>query len=144
MAEEIPMDRRAFERALRELQQQVKASSENPGAYRSDNCVRCYHCMFTTKSEDCFHCTYCTECVECSQCTHCRSCRSCHESSYCVNSQNCSKCSYLILCENCSECVFCFGCVGLVKKEFHILNQPFRRDEYFRMLEKLKKAFGIA
>jgi len=33
--------------------------------------------------------------------------------------------------------------VGLVSAEFHILNQPFDRDTYFRLLHDLEKAFGL-
>ncbi len=143
MADDIPLERGAFERALRELTRDVKAGDANPGSYQCEGSERCYGCMFTTDSTDCFGCTYCKECEECSECTHCTRCKGCHKSSYCIDSSNCSQSSYLIMSQDCSECVFCFGCVGLVKKEFHILNQPFRRDVYFKKLAKLEKAFGL-
>jgi hypothetical protein len=143
MADEIPLNRSGFERALRKLVGEAQASRDNPGSYKCEGSQRCYGCMFTTDSVDCFGCTYCAECERCSECTQCRGCTGCHASSYCVGSTNCSKSSYLIMSEDCSECVFCFGCVGLVKKEFHILNQPFSREEYFKKLEVLQKEFGI-
>jgi hypothetical protein len=33
--------------------------------------------------------------------------------------------------------------VGLVGKEFHILNEPYSRKEYFDGVAKLKKELGI-
>ena len=35
------------------------------------------------------------------------------------------------------------GCVGLVKKDFHILNVGYSRKEYFEILEKLKRELGV-
>jgi hypothetical protein len=136
MAEDIPLSKSGFERALRELVKETKANRENPGSYKCEGSQRCYGCMFTTDSVDCFNCTYCDACEQCSECTHCKGCVGCHECSYCVNSQNCSNSSYLIMSEDCSDCV-------LSKKEFHILNQKFSRDEYFRKLEVLEKEFGL-
>ena len=143
MSDEIPLDKSGFERALRELQSAALRSDDNPGSYRSEGCERCYGCMFTDDSVDCFNCTYCTGCERCSDCTHCTECEGCHSCSYSVRSRNCSNSSYMIMSENCANCVFCFGCAGLVKKEFHILNQKFSRDVYFKKVAELKKAFGL-
>ncbi|AWV91101.1 caib/baif family protein [Bradymonas sediminis] len=143
MAEGIPLDKSGFERALRALSKEVKATRENPDSYKCEGSQRCYGCTFTTDSVDCFSCTYCVECKECSECTHCVRCENLHASSYCVDSRNCSNSSYLVMSEDCSDCVFCFGCVGLVKKEFHILNQKFRRDEYFKKIKELEAEFGL-
>jgi hypothetical protein len=143
MSNEIPLDKSGFERALRDLRSAAERSDENPGSYQSDGCTRCFGCMFTTDSVDCFNCTYCANCEQCSDCTHCKQCENCHNCSYSVQSRNCSNSQYVILSENCANCTFCFGCVGLVNKEFHILNQKFPRKVYFEKLETLKKAFGI-
>lgn len=143
MSVEIPRSKRDFERALTELLRSHQREKENPGSYGCEKCERCYHCMFTTGSKDCFFCTYCHDCEGCSRCTQCETCQNCSNSSYCVSSSNCSDSSYLIQCQDCSACVFCFGCVGLVKKEFHILNQKFSRDQYFKIVAELKKSFGM-
>ena len=141
---DIPLKKSDFESALRSLRSDHERSKDNPGSYQSDSCQRCFDCMFTTKSADCYQCTYCDQCSNCSQCTHCSKCDHVYESSYCIESTNCTRSSYLIMSEDCHECVFCFGCIGLVKKEFHILNQPFKKDQYFRLLEKLQKVFPAA
>ena len=140
---EIPRNRPEFERELKALLQAAHNGTENPGSYKSDDCERCYDCMFTTGSVQCYQCTYCADCTSCTNCTHCRSCVDTHTSNYCVGSQRVTGSSYVIHSQDCHDCLFCFGCVGLVKKEFHILNQPFRRDEYFRIVNDLKAAFGL-
>jgi len=40
-------------------------------------------------------------------------------------------------CSFCTDCNYCYGCVGLSKKEFHILNQPYTRSEYFALIKSL-------
>lgn len=139
----IPLKKSAFEAALRELTKEAERSTENLGSYQSDTCERCVDCMFTTSSKDCFKCTYCTGCTQCTGCTHCVECEHVHNSSYCTRSSHVTNSSYVVLSTSCHGCVFCFGCVGLVNKEFHILNQPFKRDVYFKMLESLEAAFGV-
>jgi hypothetical protein len=44
----------------------------------------------------------------------------------------------------CADCTYCFGCVGLVKKEFHILNVPYPRTQYFEIVKRLTAELGIA
>ena len=48
--------------------------------------------------------------------------------------------------DRCSDCTFgynlyscknCFGCVYLKGKEYHILNQPYEKEEYFRTKEEI-------
>jgi hypothetical protein len=61
-----------------------------------------------------------------------------------VQSENCTQSAYLVLCRNLSDCTYCFGCVGLQRKDFHILNVPFDRKEYFKIVGRLKKELGLA
>jgi hypothetical protein len=44
---------------------------------------------------------------------------------------------YCVLCDDCQAC---FGCVGLYKKQFHIFNKPYAKDEYWRRVDELKCA----
>ena len=62
---------------------------------------------------------------------------------YCVQSENCTHRAYLVLCRNLSDCNYCFGCVGLSKKDFHILNVAFPRKEYFEITARLRKELGL-
>ncbi len=40
--------------------------------------------------------------------------------------------------DNCRGCSDCFGCVGLDKKQYCILNKQYIKEEYFDMIEKIK------
>jgi hypothetical protein len=70
-------------------------------------------------------------------------CKQCHHCAYCVQSENCTSSAYLVLCRNLSDCNYCFGCVGLSKKDFHILNVPFPRAEYFKQVKRLRAEMGL-
>ncbi len=43
-------------------------------------------------------------------------------------------------CFNCSHCENCFGCVGLVHKQFHIFNKLYSEEEYWQKVDELKCA----
>lgn len=57
---------------------------------------------------------------------------------------NCNCCFFCVECANCeySECLMncqdCFGCISLHRKQYHILNQPYPKDEYFKKVEEIK------
>lgn len=140
---DIPRSKKDFEAALSKLKREFEGQKDNPGSYQSEKNERCFECMFTSSSRDSYRCTYCTEVVECTGCTHCHSSSRLSNSSYCQHSAFLSGCSYVNLSTHCHDCVFCFGCVGLVKKEFHILNQPFKKDVYFKIVKELEKVFGL-
>jgi hypothetical protein len=42
-----------------------------------------------------------------------------------------------------SECNYCFGCVGLTRADFHILNEPYDRSEYFKIVKALTRALRL-
>ena len=74
---------------------------------------------------------------------HCQDCQNCHRSSYCEQSSSCVGSSYLVLCHSCSDCTYCFGCIGLAKKDFHILNVKYGKNQYFRIVKALKAEMGL-
>jgi len=49
-------------------------------------------------------------------------------------SVDCNSSQYLDQCYNCSDC---FGCIGLKRKQFCILNKPYPREEYIKLKDKL-------
>ncbi len=55
---------------------------------------------------------------------------------------SCSQCWMgahdLEYCDSCPGAGYCFGCIGLKKGEYSILNKRYEKDEYFAMLEKIK------
>jgi hypothetical protein len=51
--------------------------------------------------------------------------------------------AYLVRSVGCSGCTYCFGCVGLSRKDFHILNVPYERQEYFAKIAELRRMLRI-
>lgn len=49
-----------------------------------------------------------------------------------------SSCRYSAYLDNCEECEYCFGCVGLRKKKYCILNKQYTKEEYDILVEKIK------
>ncbi|HEY4513018.1 MAG TPA: hypothetical protein VJH06_00700 [Candidatus Paceibacterota bacterium] len=45
----------------------------------------------------------------------------------------------LFYCDSCPGAGFCFGCVGLKKGEYSILNKKYSKEEYETMVEKIKQ-----
>ncbi|HEY0713026.1 MAG TPA: hypothetical protein VGF45_10155, partial [Polyangia bacterium] len=70
--------------------------------------------------------------------THCVDSVACHDCTHCERSEGCRGSAYLVQCYSCSDCTYCYGCVGLSKKEFHILNVGYDRKTYFAMIKQLQ------
>ncbi len=57
---------------------------------------------------------------------------------------NCNFCYFCVECNDVEygECLFsckdCFGCISLHRKQYHILNQPYSKEEYFKKVEEIK------
>lgn len=128
-----------YDTLLKTLVAHFESNHENLGAYKTQDSKACHDCLFTEHSTHCYACTYCTTCEHCTHCTHCHDCTGVSSSSYCRHSKFCSGCSYVSQSVHCHDCLFCVACFGLVKKEFHILNQPYPKDVYFKIVEKLEK-----
>jgi hypothetical protein len=60
-----------------------------------------------------------------------------------VQSENCANSAYVYLSRNLADCTYCFGCVGLSKRDFYILNRPFSRTEYFELTRRLKRELNL-
>jgi hypothetical protein len=113
------------------------ASEKNLGSYRSEGCAGSMYLMFCTGCRSCYRCTHCQDCDATTSSGHCIRCVGCHGCSHCEDALACTQSAYLLRCSFCSECNYCLGCVGLQKKEFHILNQPYTRSEYFAIVKEL-------
>jgi hypothetical protein len=137
------LDRRHFLEELNRLTQSFTADPGNPGSYACKECVRCANCMFCEGCEACYSSTHCIRCELCNNCTHCVDSKSLHGCAYCVQSENCTSSAYVVFSRNLSDCTYCFGCVGLSKKDFHILNVGFPRQVYFELTARLKKELGL-
>jgi len=68
----------------------------------------------------------------------------------CYESINCRKCNKAYFSEDCEDCINvsfsknlvgcsnCVGCVNLRKKQYHIFNKPYLKEDYFKKLEGLQ------
>lgn len=106
----------------------------------------CYLLIGSEHDQDCMYGNwvyYSTDCVDCDFVFKCELCNECVDAENCYNCdfcQDCSTCSNSVHCYDCKSCKNCFGCVGLRNKEFHIFNEPFKKDEYFAKVLELKNA----
>jgi hypothetical protein len=49
-----------------------------------------------------------------------------------------TSCRYSAYLDNCEECEYCFGCVGMRKKKYCILNKQYTKEEYESLVKKIK------
>ncbi|MBI2610239.1 hypothetical protein HYW53_03680 [Candidatus Giovannonibacteria bacterium] len=71
---------------------------------------------------------------ECELCYGSVTCKKCYRvffSQDCANSQN------LFFSKNCVNCHDCVGSVNLRNKQYHIFNEPYSKEDYFKKLEEL-------
>jgi hypothetical protein len=67
----------------------------------------------------------------------------CYESTMVIKSYqtfysyNCEDCRSVWLSRDCVGCSDCFGCVNLKSKKYHIFNEPYSKEDYFKALEAL-------
>lgn len=54
---------------------------------------------------------------------------------------NCKDSEYVMYCFNVSDC---FGCFNLKHKRYHILNQPYEKDEYFETVDLIKEHLRVS
>ncbi len=137
------MTQEQFLKALSDLKAVFASRAENASSFRVEGCVRCTHTTFSTGCADCHRCNYCTDCGNTTFSNHCIRCTDSHFANNCIDCRRVVHGSFLVLSESMRECTYCLGCVGLSGKDFHILNRPYERREYFELERKLLAALGI-
>ncbi len=112
-------------------------------AHLASGCKNCYLVFAASGNEDCMYATYLQRCKNivdcffifdselCYECVDCYNCYNLQHGQYC---QNCRDSYLLYDCKGCSDC---FGCVSLVNKQYHILNEPYSKEEYFKKLAEI-------
>lgn len=70
------------------------------------------------------------------RCYGCSDCLQMYTSLFCKESQNCTDSMFLY---DCCGCLNCFGCVGLRRGTFSILNKQYTEDEYSALIPKIMK-----
>jgi hypothetical protein len=138
----VPLDARSFEERLRELLA-ASTSQGNEACIECRGCSASSHCTFCTDSDRLVRCHFCTRCVDCFECSHCRDSRGLVACQHCDDCEGCARSAYLVRSVGCSGCTYCFGCVGLSQRDFHILNEPYERSEYFAIIARLRRELGL-
>jgi hypothetical protein len=136
------MDAAQFERELADLLGSLK-SGANEACVECSDCSSCIRSTFCRNSQQLVGCHYCVKCSHCTDCSHCHASTrlvGCH---HCVASNDCTSSRYVVRSSGLSNCVYCFGCVGLSGREFHILNRPHSRKDYFEITGRLTEALRL-
>jgi hypothetical protein len=138
------VNRAEFEAAFAGLLEERQASTENTGCVACTACERCVDCTFCKGSTALVRSHYCVDSTGLVDCTHCHKSRELLACNHCVASERCTRSAYVVRSTDCDGCTYCFGCVGLSKKEFHILNRPYDKSSYFALTAKLMRELGLA
>ena len=107
-----------------------------------DDCKNCHNCNTINESEDSYNCirgmrhksdidTNGTWYAE--LCGNCSGCLNAYALKYC----NWSTSRYSEYLDLCLECEYCFGCVGLKKKKYCVLNKQYTKEEYESLKNKI-------
>jgi hypothetical protein len=124
----------------------------NIKAYNSDgnnllNVNNCHNCNTVSDSENSFSCIRGAKIDDSLNCGGCWYSNLLGNSCDCSNSYNIkysswSQSRYSEYLDLCIECEYCFGCVGLKKKKYCILNRQYSKEEYEKLrgqiIDKMK------
>lgn len=97
--------------------------------YRCENAGYAYRVLNSKNSYDL---TYCFTLEQSYDCTHCFNS---YNIKYAFDARNCIDSSFLYDCRNVKNC---FMSWNLRNKEYHILNKPYSKEEYFKKVEEFR------
>jgi hypothetical protein len=112
------------------------------GNYLLD-CKNCHNCNTISVSEDSSSCVrgqLLKSSIDINGCQALElsgNCSSCQPSGYALKYCNWSSARYSEYLDYCIECEYCFGCVGLKKKKYCILNKQYTKEKYEILREKI-------
>jgi hypothetical protein len=127
-------------KAIHKLNFNIKAYNSTGNNLLNVN--NCQSCNTISDSEDCINCTRGTRtktslnyggCFDCELIGSCSGCVNAYALKYSAWSSSRFS-EYLDLC---IECEYCFGCVGLKKKKYCILNKQYTKEEYESLKNKI-------
>jgi len=141
----IQLHKKRFEEIMKE--ETVHRQNFNLKAYHSKgnqlmNVKNCYNCFTISDSEDSSNCIRgrCEKsCIDTGGCwdsemvANSASCLNGYALKYC----NLSPSRFSEYLDLCIECEYCFGCVGLKKKKYCILNKQYTQEEYELLKEEI-------
>ncbi|MFA6353883.1 MAG: hypothetical protein WCW93_03040 [Candidatus Paceibacterota bacterium] len=112
------------------------------GDYLLD-CKSCHNCFTISNSEDCYNCIRGAGNMSSIDANGCQvlelsgNCSSCQPSGYSLKYSSWSASRYSEYLDICIECEYCFGCVGLRKKKYCILNKQYSKEDYENLRDKI-------
>lgn len=144
-------NRKVVKKKLEEISKSVQLLSVHE--YQTENCIgdhisQCKGCIQCFDAFYCEDCLYAIEVNSDKNCCDISVCFGTEESYSCVQCPRGYNCKFLVHSDDCSDCEFCayskslkncFGCTYLMQKEYHILNKPYSKEEYFEKVEEIKK-----
>jgi len=92
----------------------------------------CFYSINLERSESTMNASIAYDCTLCNEITSCRDCYNVDYSVYCLN---CSDSQFLYDCRRCKNC---FLCVGLVGKEYCILNKQYSKEDYEEKMQRYR------
>ena len=111
------------------------------------NDKNCHNCNTYSDSEDCFNSIrggFNKSSIDTAGCLHTEllgNCSSCQgpdgTGAYALKYCNWSASRYSEYLDQCVDCEYCFGCVGLKKKKYCILNKQYAKEEYDELKERI-------
>lgn len=146
-------------KAVSELKQQfqklvadqaIHKADFNTRTVRSDgnyltNCRECHNCYFIEDAENCINnfrgrankdsCDL-TSVMDAEKCLMGCMGDTVYGSNYWLNLIRCRNLEYS---DHCIDCEDCFGCVGLRKKQYYVLNKPYAKEQYENLVRKIKE-----
>ena len=100
--------------------------------YTADECENVLYSEILAHIRDSMDCTRSQNLELCCGNVNCARCSKVFFSEDCVDSSD------LYFSYNCRGCQNCFGCMNLRRKSYHIFNEPYDKDSYFKKLESFK------
>lgn len=147
-------------KSLQEAREKYKEIKQN-AVHRATHGVNCENCsgdhIYNSKnSENCYDSFNCEDCIDTISGGDGRNLDSCYSagwpacelvyfSSVSRGCQNIAFCSYMWFSNNmryCDSCVSsedCFGCTGLRRKKYCVLNKEYSKEDYASLLAKIKE-----
>lgn len=131
--------------------------AKNEAVHRENSNLKTYNSSgnYLLNTKDCYNCNTISDGEDCANCVRGRVLKSCIDVNGAQENElsgNCSCCQgevyalkysmwsssrYSEYIDLCIECEYCFGCVGLKKKKYCILNKQYSKEEYESLKEKI-------
>ena len=99
-------------------------------AEKSQDCGYIYDEIVNLK--DCWDCTHIQDCQNCYNLMSAFNCYNVDSTWWAVDSSDCAYGFCVLSSQN------CYGCVYLKRKQYHILNKPYQKEEYFKKIAEIE------